>query len=84
MTDKIFQAEYERGHVSGNLSDNTHILSSNMSDAFVLGVWDAANNVPVRQVHKSRGYTWTLKNPNWGLIETVEVNGKKVFHRYWK
>lgn len=56
-----YLAPFTEGHLAGDLANNPHLLTSNHSDAFVLGVWCANRSWPISQtVHKSRGYFWRV------------------------
>lgn len=75
MSDYVnaFEAGYWSG---GKLDQNPHTLTSNVSDAFVLGCWYVEHGLPCvhypSDIRKARGYTWHV----FGRL--YRVNGNEV------
>lgn len=58
------------GYQSGKYEQNPYVLTSEYSDAFVLGVWAKQNSkLPPKKIKKSRGLTWKLDDSVYTVDE---------------
>lgn len=59
-TEDAYKEAFMLGYTP-NVTDNPYLLTSNMSDCFVLGRHFAFKGYPApKEIKKSRGYTWKV------------------------
>lgn len=64
------------GYQSGKYEQNPYLLTSDRSDAFVLGVWAKQNGkLPPKKIKKSRGLTWKVDDSVY-IVDEKDVTLK--------